>query len=416
MLMKQLILLLSLVTSAIAAFPYDEFNVFDYGATGFGEIDDSQAFLSAWRDACSTITQSARMIIPKGSFLLNPLLFSGPCEPQNIHFMVLGTIIAPDSPKSWKGRDSSQWIAFKDVIGLHVYGSGLIDGQGMHWWDQSCRYHPKQSKVFITHMTKCSSCFQEGCTKLAPTIFKFISCKESTLSNIYLVNSPQTHVLILNSKGFNVDNVMIQAPENSPNTDGIHIHSSHFVKITNSIIGTGDDCISVGDYTSDIEIANIECGPGHGISIGSLGKNKEVVVVENIHIHDSKLKGTTNGARIKTWQGGKGNIRHVTFENLVFDTVDNPIIIDQNYCDVRGTCKEEKNGVKISDVVYKNLQGTSSSKIAIDLNCSKAVPCTGITMENINLVGLQQGRPVTASCTNAQGREIGVNPGSCFNK
>lgn len=116
------------------------------------------------------------------------------------------------------------------------------------------------------------------------------------MSNIYIVNSPQTHVLISDCKGFNVDNVMIQAPQNSPNTDGIHIHSSHYVKITNSIIGTGshqnkfdfiyktlnkynktsltsflvltyigDDCISIGDYTSHIDIANIECGPGHGI-------------------------------------------------------------------------------------------------------------------------------------------------------
>ncbi|KAI3523038.1 hypothetical protein L1887_01093 [Cichorium endivia] len=395
--MSLLMFLLGLVTGAIAL-PIVEFNVYNYGASGFGEIDDSQAFVNAWRDACIVRTQYPRVIVPEGTFLLNPLMFSGPCNPQSIHFKILGTIIASGSPESWHGRDSSQWIAFKDVTGLNVYGSGLVDGQGMHWWDQSCRYHPKL----------------EGCTKLAPTIFKFISCKESTLSNIYIVNSPQTHVLILNSKGFNVDNVMIQSPEHSPNTDGIHIHSSHSIKITNSIIGTGDDCISIGDYTSNIDIADIECGPGHGISIGSLGKNKKVVMVEHIRISDSKLKGTTNGARIKTWQGGQGNVRHITFENLAFDAVYNPIIIDQNYCDVRGTCKEEKTGVKINDVVYKNLYGTSSSKIAINLNCSKYVPCSGITMENINLVSVQEGNQVTASCTNAKGTEVGVNPGFCF--
>ncbi|PWA41857.1 putative polygalacturonase [Artemisia annua] len=388
----------SSVTSLIA-FPFDEFNVFDYGATGSGRTDDSQAFVNAWRDACKAETQTARVIAPRlGSFLLRPIMFLGPCNPRFINFRISGTIIASGSPETWKGLDSSQWIAFKDVTGLNVYGSGIIDGQGIRWWDQSCRYHPNQ----------------KGCTKLAPTVFKFLSCKDCTLSNIYIVNSPQTHVLISDSKGFNVDNVMIQAPQDSPNTDGIHIHSSHFVQITNSIIGTGDDCISIGDYTSNIDIANIECGPGHGISIGSLGKSGGVVNVEKINIRDSSFKGTTNGARIKTWQVGQGNIRHITFENLVFDTVDNPIIIDQNYCDVRGKCKEQRTGVKISDVVYRNLYGTSSSKIAITLNCSKSVPCSGITMENINLEPIQPGKEVTASCINVQGTEDGVNPGSCL--
>ncbi|XP_071699201.1 polygalacturonase QRT2-like [Rutidosis leptorrhynchoides] len=159
---------------------------------------------------------------------------------------------------------------------------------------------------------------------------------------------------------------------------------------------------------------NIECGPGHGISVGSLGKNGDVVLVENIHIRDSSFKRTTNGARIKTWQVGQGNIRHIIFENLIFDTVDNPIIIDQNYCDVRGTCKEQKSGVKITDVVYKNLYGTSSSNIAITLNCSKSVPCSGISLENINLEPVQSGKLVTASCMNVKGTQVEVNPGSCF--
>ncbi|KAI3801855.1 hypothetical protein L1987_29972 [Smallanthus sonchifolius] len=397
--MFPLLLILGLVTSLTAWPAVDEFDVFDYGASGVGQADDSQAFMYAWRDACNAETNSASVIVPEaGTFLLNPLMFHGPCKPSIIHFIISGTIISPGSPETWNGRDSSQWIAFKNVTGLNVYGSGLIDGQGMQWWDQSCRYHPNK----------------EGCTKLAPTVLKFLSCSEGTLSNIYIVNSPQTHVLVLDSKGFNVDNVMIQSPQDSPNTDGIHIHSSHIIKITNSIIGTGDDCISIGDYSSNIDISNIECGPGHGISIGSLGKDGEMVLVENIHIRDSSFKGTTNGARIKTWQVGQGNIRHVIFENLIFDSVDNPIIIDQNYYDVRGKCKEMKSGVKISDVAYKNLYGTSSTDIAITLNCSRFVPCSGISMENINLASIKSGKSLSANCINVHGTEVKVKPRSCL--
>ena len=37
-------------------------------------------------------------------------------------------------------------------------------------------------------------------------------------------------------------------------------------------------------------------------SIESLGKNGNSVKVENIHVKKVNFKGTTNGARIKTWQ------------------------------------------------------------------------------------------------------------------
>lgn len=80
--MFQLMLLLSLFISVVA-WPIDEFNVFSYGASGFGEIDDSQAFVNAWRDACNAGTQNARVLVPQGTFLLNPLMFSGPCNPKS---------------------------------------------------------------------------------------------------------------------------------------------------------------------------------------------------------------------------------------------------------------------------------------------------------------------------------------------
>ncbi|KAK3436621.1 hypothetical protein EUGRSUZ_C01172 [Eucalyptus grandis] len=204
-------------------------------------------------------------------------------------------------------------------------------------------------------------------------------------------------------------------PGTSPNTDGIHIQSSQHVSIANAVIGTGDDCISIGDYTSNIYVSSVTCGPGHGVSIGSLGRRGNFVQVENIHVSNVQFKHTTNGARIKTWQVGKGYVRRITFEYLKFDSVKNPIIIDQNYCSIRGACKEMPTGVHISNVAYVGLSGTSSTDVAINLNCSRSVACTRIVLESIELMSANMDRQVTSSCLNAHGNAIGVvRPDPCL--
>ncbi|MBA0636419.1 hypothetical protein Godav_025572 [Gossypium davidsonii] len=402
-------------------------DVSDFGAVGDGTADSSKAFLKAWNFVCSReIENGVRVIfVPENrTFLLHPVTFNGPCKAKEIKFLIMGRIISPVSPKTWEGLDQAKWLTFYKVSGLKIKGSGEINGRGWGWWNQSCRDHPRL----------------EGCTSLAPTVSRFFdspsllitivvlfnvsgepqamifeSCKTSSLSQVRLINSSQTHVLIRGTDGFIVDHVKITAPETSPNTDGIHISSASNIFIRNSIIGTGDDCVSIGDHTTNIHISHVKCGPGHGISIGSLGRSGNFVQVQNIRVNTVTFKGTTNGARIKTWQVGKGYVRGVMFENLFFNSVKNPIIIDQNYCNVRGACKELETGVQIRDVVYRNLWGTSSTEVAITLNCSRSVSCTGLLLQSIMLKSSITGKNARSSCINAHGAAIGVvQPAPCF--
>ncbi|CAN1221503.1 G9 [Linum grandiflorum] len=200
-------------------------------------------------------------------------------------------------------------------------------------------------------------------------------------------DAKQFHISVFGSKNYTLSNLKIQAPRDSPNTDGIHIGKSTQVIIQNSIIGTGDDCVSIGDAVEQVTVTNVTCGPGHGISIGSLGKYPDEKSVKGVIVKNCTLADTDNGVRIKSWPDlNPGEASDVHFEDIIMNNVNNPIIIDQTYCPGH-TCGPNRiaSKVKISNVVFKNIKGTSKNPEAVFLNCSQLIPCENIQMTDIDL-------------------------------
>ncbi|CAM8920994.1 unnamed protein product [Rhodiola kirilowii] len=368
------------------------FNVKSFGAVGDGVSDDTQAFKMAWDAACQAVLSSS-LIVPRGSsFMIQSTIFTGPCR-NSITLQIDGTVMPPDGPNLWPMRSKRrQWLVFYRINGMTMQGGGLLDGRGEKWWNLPCKPHKGTNGT--TMAGPCDS----------PVMIRFFMSSNVTVRGLKVRNSPQFHFRFDGCQRVKIDSIKIKSPHSSPNTDGIHIENTNDVKIHNSIISNGDDCVSIGAGCYNVDVRNITCGPSHGISIGSLGLRNTRACVSNITVTNSLIKNSDNGLRIKTWQGGSGSVSRVTFTHIRMDMVKNPIIIDQYYC-LTKNCPNQTSAVYITDISYKNIKGTYDTRApSMRLACSDTVPCTNLTMSKVELLPAQPRKSVLKPfCWNAFG-------------
>ncbi|XP_059651141.1 polygalacturonase-like [Cornus florida] len=365
------------------------YNVMSLGAKSDGKTDSTKAFLSAWASACGSASP-ATIYVPPGRFLLHGARFAGPCKNGAILIRIDGTLVAPSDYRVI--GSAGNWLFFERVSGVAIHG-GTLDGQGTGLW--SCKASGN------------------GCPSGATTL-RFTNSNNIEMSGLTSLNSQMFHIVIHGCHNVMVQGVKVSAAGNSPNTDGIHVQLSSGVTILNSRIATGDDCVSVGPGTSNLWIENVACGPGHGISIGSLGKDSQEPGVQNVTVKTVTFTGTDNGVRIKTWgRPSTGFVKGVLFQHATMVNVQNPVIITQNYCPDNKNCPGQVSGVKISDVTYQDIHGTSATEVAVKFDCSKKYPCNGIRLEDVKLTFKNQ--PAESSCANAGGTISGlIVPKSCL--
>ncbi|WZZ16792.1 hypothetical protein YC2023_109881 [Brassica napus] len=258
--------------------------------------------------------------------------------------------MAPDEPSNWDPKLQRTWLEFSKLEGVVFQGNGVIDGSGSKWWAASCKKN------------KSNPC------KSAPTALTIDSSSGVKVSGLTIQNSQQMNFIIARSDSVRVSKVMVSSPGDSPNTDGIHITGSTNVVLQDCKIGTG--------------------------------------IVTKVVLDTALLRETTNGLRIKTYQGGSGYVQDVRFTNVEMQDVSNPILIDQFYCDNPTSCQNQTSAVKISQVMYRNITGTTKSEKAIKFACSDTVPCSHIVLNNVNLEG-KDGQ-VEAYCNSAEGFGYGV--------
>uniref|UniRef100_K3XPM6 Polygalacturonase n=1 Tax=Setaria italica TaxID=4555 RepID=K3XPM6_SETIT len=375
------LLCLALPAPAVAAARSTTLSVLSFGAAADGVTDDAEALVAAWQAACRV--PRATVLLPSGHrFLVSPVTLQGPCSAR--------LTLQPRRPL--------QWLNFKWLNGFTIQGAGTVDGQSITSLQNSSPANAPQRSTGHWHSSGAK-----------PTLVRFYSSFNVTVRNIRISNSPQCHLKFDSSGSIKVKNVTISSPGDSLNTDGIHLQNTRDVEIRSSSIGCGDDCVSIQTGCSNVHMKNVVCNPGHGISVGGLGKDNSLACVSDVVAENINVQNALYAVRIKTWQGGVGSVRNITFSNVRVANVATPIAIDQFYCDRGGArCANRTGAVAIAGVAYRRVVGTYSFQPA-RLACSDARPCTGVTMVDVRL-SPAAGAPGTVAplCWNSYGEARGT--------
>jgi len=190
---------------------------------------------------------------------------------------------------------------------VEISGPGTIDGQGTNWW---VAYH------------------SSGVSR--PNFIEFDHTQRILIQNVTLQNPPTFHIYVKTSDGnLTVQNITINTPGDSPNTDGMDISSTN-VLIRNCHISDGDDNLEIGGNgapANNITVSNCWFGTGHGVSIGSDTEGG----VNNLLVSNCWWNGTEYGIHGKSDTDRGGTMQNLVYEDLTMSNVNFAIAFYSTY-------------------------------------------------------------------------------------
>ena len=319
-------------------------NVRRFGAKGDGEQDDTPALQAA----ILCCPAGGRVLVPAGTYRTGPLFLKSHMTLEiqknatlalmtdRAKFPILPGMIRSTDEQSeyllgtWEGNPLDCFAGALTGIGVEdvrVIGQGVVDGcaQLGDWWPN----HKVIKGAFRGRL------------------FYLRDCENVTVQGITFRNSPSWNLHPCFSRKLNFLNVRVEAPSNSPNTDGFDPESCRDIRMLGTVFSVGDDCIAIKSgkiymgqkyHTpcENIEIAWCAMLDGHGgVTVGS----EMAGGVRHVRVHHCLMRGNDRGLRIKT-RRGRGRyavVDDIRFEDVRMEGVKAPLVVNaMYYCDPDG--------------------------------------------------------------------------------
>lgn len=365
---SKVILNLILLFTATIIYAKD-YSVSSYGAINDGKTINTKVIQNAIDD-CSSNGGGRVIVDGDGVYVTGTLFFK-----SNVTFFVdNGTVLQgstrqEDYPenvhKNMYGGEltKDRCLIFADnATSIAIEGHGMIDGNG-HFKD-----FPRKKNI------------------QRPMLIRFKDCSNISIRDVHLINPASWTSAFLYCDNINVDGVTIKSRANY-NGDGLDFDGCTNVRVANSNFDNSDDCICLQTSLPSkpckyVTITNCNfTTKWGGIRIGLLSRgNIEYVTVSNCTFRD------INDSGLKIQQNEGGEMKHLTFTNLVMKNVPRPVFM--TFCQQRACVLTPKGEYE----PLKRMRSMKFSNIIVDnseLDKNSAFFMTGIPNHSIEDIAIR---------------------------
>lgn len=313
-----------------------------FGALGDGVHNDGPAIQAAI--ACCP--EGGRVFLPGGTYLTGPIFLKSGLHLDFASGAVLKLVsdrsqipVLPGMTPHWDEKgdtDLGSWegnpldsfaslITGVEVKDVTITGPGVLDGGEGDWW--------KNPKV------------RRGAWR--PRLFFLCRSENVAVHGLTFRNSPAWNIQPYFSRDLKFLDISVNAPADSPNTDGFDPESCENLLLCGAHFSVGDDCIAIKagkiymattrhTPTRHVRICHCLMEDGHGgVTVGS----EMAGGVYDVEVSHCLMRHTDRGLRIKTRRGrGKeGVIDGIVFRDIRMENVRSPLCCNaMYYCDPDG--------------------------------------------------------------------------------
>ena len=377
-------------------------NVLDFGAVN----DGSQlctAAIQAAIDACHT-SGGGRVSVPNGTYYTGTIWLKSNVELHLEHGAVIKASENMDDynaedayPQNFSVREAERWLGKHLVIAhecehVAITGTGTFDGNGASFMgapEPHCAYLFAEGFADAKDPEKC----RPG------QMICFIECQHVVVQDVTLTNQPCWGCFLHGCEHVSIRGIKIFNDHTFACADGIDIDCCRYVTVSDCIIDTGDDGITLravkgrlknqSGLCEYITITNcIVSGSSSAFRIGVGGGTIRHARYSNICIPRA-----SKGIQIMTSYQGKGNVSidDISFSNLSITNCARPFEISE----------KSQDCATVSNVVVENVDAQMYGYF--HLNCTNKNTVKNITLRNWHVAMVDGPKPMFPKCYKMRG-------------